>query len=241
MTIMSVAAPLLQIDVDTDELAKVLLPLGIVFVGILISVSIFLYQRKKAKERMQAMQMVAGQLGWAFAPKAPLNMISGLDRFALFNQGHGKQIINFMYGQAGGIKAAVFDYIYVIGYGRNRQVHRQSVVYLEPPNLALPYFSLRPENFFLKIATAFGYQDIDFGQRPEFSRRYILRGQDETSIRRTFNDALLAFYETYTGTCTDAGGNQLFVFRGNHRFQPNETQSFVTEALNILNLVPKFS
>src|SRR5436190_19157605 len=102
MTIMSVAAPLLQIDVDTDELAKILLPLGIVFVGILISVSIFLYQRNKAKARMQAMKMVAGQLGGACAPKAPLNMISGLARVALCNPGHARQIVTSVYGQASG-------------------------------------------------------------------------------------------------------------------------------------------
>jgi len=58
--------------------------------------------------------------------------------------------------------AAVFDYVYVTGYGKNRQIHRQSVVYLEPPYLRLPYFSLRPENILLKIFTEFGYQDIDF-------------------------------------------------------------------------------
>ena len=214
----------------------------LIFVVLFLGFAVFLifYNRRKERERTQQMQMAASQLGWNFAEEAPLNVIAGLERFGLFSQGHSKQIKNMMYGQASGIKASVFDYIYVTGSGKNRQTHYQSVIYLEPGNLNLPYFSLRPESFLHKIFTAFGYQDIDFGQRPEFSKRYILRGQDELGIRQTFNDRLLSFYETYEGTCTDAGGNQLLLFRSGHRYEPHEIQSFIALALNLLNLLPRY-
>ncbi len=167
-------------------------------------------------------------------------MIAGLEHFALFNQGHSKQIKNFMYGEANGVKAAVFDYVYVTGAGKNRQTHHQSVTYLEPANLRTPYFSLRPEGFFTKIMQAFGDQDIDFGQRPDFSKQYLLRGQDEMHIRQTFNDGLLSFFESYAGTCVDAGNNQLFVFRSGYRFQPHEVQSQIAVALNVLQFLPRY-
>ena len=215
---------------------------GIVFflAFVALFVFIFLYQRKKERERTQALQAVAAQHGWNFSAAAPLNMIPGLENFALFDSGNGKEIKNFMYGEASGIKAAVFDYVYVTGSGKSRHVHSQTVVYLEPPNLRVPYFSLRPENFMHKFISAFGYQDIDFGQRPGFSSQYLLRGQDETAIRQTFNDRLLAFYETYGGTSTDAGGNQLLVFRAGHRFEPYEIQSYIALALNLLALMPRY-
>jgi hypothetical protein len=209
----------------------------IVIFGVIAAVAIYSWQ--KEKERTLVLQKAAVQLGWSFMPTAPLNMIPFLDRFALFNHGHGKQIKNFMYGEATGIKAAVFDYVYVTGSGKNRQTHTQTVVYLEPPYLTLPYFSLRPENFLLKIFTAFGYQDIDFGQRPVFSKQYILRGPDEPAIRRAFTDQLLGFYETYGGTSTDGGGNQLFLFRVNYRLQPQEIQGYVGLALNLAGLFPR--
>jgi hypothetical protein len=201
---------------------------------------VLVYSWRKEKERTRVLQAAAAQLGWSFAASAPLNMIAGLERFALFNSGEGRRITNFMYGEASGTKAAVFDYAYTTGSGKNRQTHYQSVVYLEPGNLSLPLFTLRPENFLYKVFTAFGYQDIDFGQRPEFSRQYILRGQDEQAIRRTFNDGLLSFYESYPGTCTDGGGNQLFVYRAGYRFQPQEIQAYVGLGLNILNLFPRY-
>ncbi len=207
-------------------------------IGVIVVVAVYSWQ--KEKERTRVLQATATQLGWSFVASAPLNMIPGLERFALFDSGQGKRITNFMYGEASGIKAAVFDYAYTTGSGKNRQTHYQSVVYLEPGNLSLPYFSLRPEGFLYKIFTAFGYQDIDFGQRPDFSRQYILRGQDEQAIRRTFSDGLLSFYESYPGTCTDGGGNQLFVYRGGYRFQPQEIQSYVGLGLNVLNLLPRY-
>ena len=209
------------------------------FAIIVLFVVIFLYQRKKARERTQQLQAVAAQLGWNFAEEMPLNMIPGFENFGLFSQGHGKQIQNMMYGTASGIKAGVFDYVYVTGSGKHRQTHYQTVVYLEPPNFSVPYFSLRPENFMHKIFTAFGYQDIDFGQRPEFSKQYILRGQNEQTIRRSFTDQVLSFYEMYGGTSTDGGGNQLFLFRGGYRVQPNEIQGYVGLALNVANLFPR--
>ena len=219
----------------------ILFPIVIMTVIIGLFVIIAVYSWQKEKERTRVLQAAAGQLGWSFAASAPMNMIPWFDRFALFNQGHNRQIKNFMYGEASGIKAAVFDYFYVTGSGKNRQTHTQSVVYLEPSYLSLPVFSLRPENFMLKIFTAFGYQDIDFGQRPEFSKQYILRGPDEQAIRRTFNDGLLSFFENYLGTSTDGGGSQLFVFRAGYRCQPQEIQSHVGLGLSVLNLFPRYS
>jgi hypothetical protein len=222
------------------EFLPILAPILFFFVFIFIFAFVFFYQRKKERERTQYMQAIANQLAWNFAEVAPMNMIAGLDRFALFTNGHGKQIKNFMYGEANGTKSAAFDYVYVTGYGKNSQTHYQTVVYLEPGNLRLPYFSLRPEGFFTKLLTTFGYQDIDFGQRPEFSKRYLLRGEDEQGIRQTFNDGLLSFFENYQGTCVDAGNNQLFLFRHGSRLQPEEIQPYLALALNVASLCPRY-
>ena len=222
------------------ELLPVLAPILFVVAFAAIALIVFFYNRKKERERTQSMQAIANQLRWNFVETAPMNMIAGLENFHLFNQGHSKQIRNFMYGEANGVKAAVFDYIYVIGSGKNRTTHYQTVTYVEPANLRVPYFSLRPEGFFTKVLTAFGYQDIDFGQRPEFSKQYLLRGQDEMAIRQAFNDQVLSFFETYQGTCVDAGNNQLFVFRTNYRCQPQEVQNQLALALNIINLLPRY-
>ena len=218
----------------------ILAPIFFVVVFAALAFIFYFYNKKKEQERTEQLRSVAAQLAWKFAEESPLNMIAGIEQFTLFNQGHSKEIKNFMYGEANGVKAAVFDYVFVTGSGKHRAVHHQSVTYLEPANLRVPYFSLRPEGFFTKIIQAFGYQDIDFGQRPEFSKQYLLRGQDEPAIRQAFNDRLLSFFESYHGTCVDGGGNQLFIFRAGHRFQPQEIQSQLALALNIFSLLPRY-
>ena len=216
-----------------------IVPIMIVFWALFIGLAVFLiiYNKRKERERTQALQQLAATLGWSFAADAPLTQIAWLDRFTLFSQGRSRQIKNFMYGQAQGVKAAVFDYVYVTGSGKSQQTHYQTVVYLEPLNVALPMFSLRPETLFHRMLSAFGYQDIDFGQRPEFSKQYILRGQNELAIRQTFNDRVLSFFEGYAGTCVDAGGNQLFIYRAGQRFQPPEIEGYVGLGLQAMNLL----
>ena len=197
---------------------------------------IWWHQKKRERERMLALKSSATLLGWQFAETAPPNYIANLERFPLFNSGHSKQIKNMMYGDWNGVKAALFDYIYTVGHGKNSHTHYQSVAYFEARNLNLPSFSLRPEGLLHKLISAFGYQDIDFGNRPTFSSQYLLRGTDETAIRNTFGDHLLAWYETNPGTCTDGGGNQLFIFRQGFRTPPHEAQSFVDRAFGVTNL-----
>lgn len=209
----------------------------VVMIGVVVVVVVSV--RRRERKRTRQLQGVASQLGWSFTEQTTLDFIPGFDRFALFNQGHTRYIKNLMYGGASGIKTGVFDYIYVTGYGKDRRSYAQSVVYLEPGNLRIPYFSLRPEGFFHKIISAFGYQDIDFGQRPNFSGQYILRGTDEQAIRNTFNDGLLSFFENYARTCTDGGGNQLFVYRSGERLEPHRIQSYVGFALSLLKLLPR--
>jgi hypothetical protein len=223
-----------------DKQLTALLPLlfffgmFILFVAVVIVVKVV--QSKRAKQRTLQLQSAATMLGWQFAQAAPMNWIANVEKFSLFNQGHSKSITNLIYGEREGVKTALFDYEYVTGYGKNRTTHRQSVVYFEPRDLNLPFFSLCPERTFHKIIAAFGYQDIDFGNRPEFSSRYLLRGPDEQAVRNSFSEAALGFYEMNPGTCTDGGGNQLFVFRQGHRMPPLEAQSFINWAVGVKNL-----
>ena len=208
----------------------------LIIVGVIVAVA---YGKKLERERTQHLQAVANLLGWQFGQEAPMDWIPNMDKFTLFNQGHSRSVKNIMFGHSNGIKAALFDYVYVTGHGKHRTTHHQSVVYFEPRDLNIPFFSLRPEHILHKLITAFGYQDIDFGNRPTFSSQCLLRGADEQAIRNTFSNELLAFYETNQGACTDGGGNQLFIFRQGHRTPPQEVQSFIDWASEVQNLFPR--
>jgi hypothetical protein len=223
-------------DNQVTTILVVLLFVGffVVLIGALIVATII--ARKREQERTRQLADVATFLSWQFTEAAGLNWIPNLDKFALFSQGHSKNIKNAMYGEIGGVKAALFDYQYVIGHGKNRSTHNQSVAYFEPRNQNLPLFSLRPEGVFHKLISACGYQDIDFGNRPTFSSKYLLRGNDEAAVRNLFGDPLLGFYEMNQGLSTDGGGNQLLIYRQDFRTPPHEAQSFLNGALQLQRL-----
>jgi hypothetical protein len=223
-------------DPQVTAILTVLLVFGFIILIIGVFIVALIVGRKREQERTRELVNVANFLGWQFSETAGMNWIPNLESFALFSQGHSKSIKNAMYGEIGGVKAALFDYEYVVGSGKHRSSFNQSVAYFDPRNLNLPLFSLRPEGTFHKIISAFGYRDIDFGNRPTFSSEYLLRGQDEQAIRNYFNDGLLGFYETNQGVSTDGGGNQLFIFRQNYRTPPHEAQSFVNWALQLQRL-----
>lgn len=209
----------------------------VLIIGVAIAATV--YSRKRARERTAHLQSVANLLGWQFGQEAPMNWIPSMEKFALFNTGHSKSINNIMFGHTKGVKAALFDYTYVTGHGKHRTTHYQSVVYFEPLDLNVPFFSLRPENFLHKFIAALGYQDIDFGNRPAFSSQYLLRGNDEPAIRNTFHDTLLAFYETNPGICTDGGGNQIFIFREGHHTSPDQIRAFIDWAAGLQHIFPR--
>jgi hypothetical protein len=214
-------------------IAVVLLILAVISVIILAAIN----QKKKEKERTQSLQRMAEQLGWSFEPTAPLDWIPGIDGFALFEQGYDRQIRNVMYSETDEVNITVFDFVYTMGRGKHVTTYSQSVVHFEPADQSFTDFNLRPEGAFDKMFSAFGYQDMDFGQRPEFSRQYILRGKDEAAIRQTFSDRLLSFYESLPGTFTDAVDNQLFLYRPGHRLQAEEIESEVERARQLLDLM----
>ena len=196
----------------------------------------YLYRRHHERERTEQLKATAAQLGWQFIESPTFEWIPNLEKFSLFTRGRRKQISNMMYGEMEGIKAALFDYQYTVGSGRSQHTYFQSVAYFEPKDMSLPSFSLRPEGIFQKLAQVFGYQDIDFGQRPLFSKKYLLRGADEQGIRNSFSEGLLAFYETNPGLSTDGGGAQLFIFRESVRVKPPECQTFLNGALTLCKM-----
>jgi hypothetical protein len=121
----------------------------------------------------------------------------------------------------------VFDYRYVTGGGNSQRTHRQTVFYVTGDALRLPSFSLRPENFLHRIGELFGFRDIDFERRPEFSRLFLLRGEEEEAIRKAFGDGVLRFFEERPGTCATGGVSELLFWRPGSFVAPDALEELI--------------
>lgn len=213
-----------------EQLAVVL---GIAGALALLGAIVYLAVQQQ-KKRTAAMKAVADRLGWGFQEKAPMQVIPGPERFGLFSEGRSRTIRNFFAGEMDGMRAAVFDYSYTVGSGKHQQTWNQTVVYLDAGTLDLPSFSLRPENVFHRIATVFGYQDIDLQSRPDFSRKYLLRGPDEGAVRAAFQDDVMEFYEQRPKCCSEAQGQQLFFWRAGKIVPPEQVPALIDEGRHLL-------
>jgi hypothetical protein len=128
------------------------------------------------------------------------------------------------------------DYKYTTGGGRSSHTWYQTVLAIESDKLRLTRFVLRPENIFDKIGSVFGKKDINFETAPVFSKRYILRGNNEESIRSLFNEGLLQYYEQHLGLSTEGDGTKLIYYRTSKRVPPDKIQFFLQEGYDLFNL-----
>jgi len=201
------------------------------FVAFIIIMSIH-FDRKRTK----AFQAVAASMNFTFSDKASTALLGPAHSFHLFSQGHSKKLKRVMKGVANEIDVKIFDYQYTTGHGKNSHTYIQTVILFTSDRLQLPEFTMRPENVFHKIGGAFGYQDIDFDRNPAFSKNYLLRGPSERSIRETFTQDVLSYFESQKGICVEGKGNIVVFYRASKKVPPHHVATLLREGFSIFGL-----
>jgi hypothetical protein len=186
------------------------------------------------KRRTEQLGQLADAMGFDFEAVADGSLVAAMDGLPLFGKGHSKKARNVLYKRVRGSDVVFLDYQYTIGSGKNRRTVKQTAaVFSQHARSDLPSFEMRPEGFFHKIGTYFGYQDIDFETHEKFSRDYLLRGPDEAAIRAAFTPHVLDFFESeHVRWCVEAGSNRIAIYR-DRRLSPSETQQFLSDATRV--------
>jgi len=195
-----------------------IIPLILLFVAGIAFVIVLSYRHEK--KRRAALQIKAQTLGFSYLAKAGLDQIPASSVFHLFSVGRAKHVHSLLQKDEEGVATSIFDYDYTTGGGKSQHTHRQTVFLFETARLRLPSFSLRPENVFHKIGQSFGMQDIDFDTHPEFSKKWLLKGDDEAAIRKVFNEEVLSVFENTKGMVSEAKGETLLLYRPEKRVAP---------------------
>lgn len=189
------------------------------------------------KKRTAAMKAVAQTMGFAFYDEREQAAIEALVLgLPLFNVGHSRKAARTLRGKLADQDTAIMDYRYTTGSGKNSQTHRLTVVVFPEGAKGLPDFRLSPESVLHGLAEIFGAQDIDFEQNEEFSKRYLLKGQDEAAIRKAFTLDVLAWFGGAPGWCVQTAAGRLLAHRGEKYVEPAEIPAFAADALRIAGL-----
>lgn len=195
--------------------------------------TILYFSWRHEKNRTDQMQQFAEEIGMSFVPKGDEREIQRLPTFELFSQGSSRRLFNLLRGEARNVELSIFDYQYTTGSGKNSSTHKQTVLLMRSPSLMLPEFTLRPENFLHRIASLFGFRDINFEDHPDFSGKYLLRGKDEEAIRALFTSDRLLFFEGASVVCLEGKNDQLVIYRAGERPDPARIRAFLEEGFAI--------
>ena len=217
----------------------VVMPVAFAAVAVVVGGSVIYAAVVGERKRREALAQTALMLGFTYLDKVPETVAAGLGNFHLFRRGHSKSGRNLMEGKSGDAQVSLLDYQYTTGGGKDSHTHRQTLAIFRGGASGVPEFELTPEHWWDKVAQVFGYKDIDFEASAEFSRRYLLRGPDETAIRAAFGAEALGFFAQNPGWSVESLGGSLAVYRADKRCKPEEIQPFLAEVVNVRRALVK--
>jgi hypothetical protein len=216
-------------------------PVVLVFGGIVALIAVAAVVATVAeKRRREARQALARQLGLAFTREDD-GFAARYPELRLFSLGRSRRARNVLAGDHEGGRLWLLDYEYVIGSGKGRVARRQTVCLLEWPGLRLAHFFLRRQIPFLDhVGRLLGGQDIDVPADPEFSRLFVLQGEDAEATQAQFGLQPLRqhFVRQHRKSLVqcEGSGNRLLLHSG-RLLAPREARALVHEAVMLVGLL----
>jgi Protein of unknown function (DUF3137) len=140
-----------------------------------------IYGAIQAQKRRDGLAELALRLNLKFNPDTDYDLASRFGFLQKLAQGDNRYCYNVLSGAYQGDDVLAFDYHYQVTThdkdGSHTTHYRFSFFILQMP-ATFPDLTIRRQSFLLKIAEAFGYQDIKF-ESAEFSKTFCVRSPDK--------------------------------------------------------------
>jgi hypothetical protein len=158
------------------------------------------YSHRQQQERQQALGHLAYQMDWQFDPAKNYELDETYDAFGIFSRGASR----YGYNTSSGMlaidnrlwPAVMGDYHYktTSGTGKQRKTttHLFSYLVVELPFAAAGNLKIRQEQFYDRVASFVGFDDIDF-ELAEFSDRFHVKGSNKRFAYDVINPLMMEF------------------------------------------------
>ncbi len=198
--------------------------------------SIFNKLMYNAKLRAQIVQRFAIEQGLEYKERDTSGLVQQLRQFRLFKRGSRKIISNVVYKNLTHGVLSQFDYQYTISTGKTTVTYRQTVFFIESKDLSLPQFYQKPEDFFTRLTSLLGFQDIDFANFKEYSQKFHLVGEYESVIRFYFSESVLQLLSRLKNIYME-GMNYYFILYDPGALQsPEDMKEFLNLGVKLFEL-----
>ena len=108
-------------------------------------------------------------------------------------------------------------------------------------NKKIPSFTMEKEGvlgkIFDRVMSFAGYKDIDFKMYPDFSKKFLLFGNEEAKIRSFFSEEIIRFFENNQIYHIESNGEALFIFDKIKLARTDETIAFIDYAKELARLL----
>ena len=209
--------------------APIIVVLAIIGIGIWIVVMM-------GKKRTAAWEDISQRLGADFEPKG--STAYSAFPFQLFNSGSNRKMKNHLQWESEAVTVHLADYQYTVhsytGRNRTSKTYKQTICILEKEGLELPRtFMRRQMALFDWVGSKFGAQDINFEEDPEFSKAFVLKGDEVRTpqiVGSELRQHLLQHKKAFK--TVEMNGNALLVNFGKRR-KPEEYADLVALAMPV--------
>lgn len=112
-----------------------------------------------------------------------------------------------------------------------------TLVLITEIDVPIPDFALEPERLLTKFSELAGTKDIDFSEHQGFSKKYYLKGEQESKIREFFTEGILKFLETREDIHIECHKNKLLFYKKRDLLQTDDilyTEKFAEDFLEVI-------
>ncbi len=172
----------------------------------------------KLTPRQQRIKGLATKNNWYYRQEVEWD-VSSLQNFDFFEMRpleYKENVVSGVFQNTDNIQWEISDITFDEGALSAKEVFHTTVEVIHL-NKEVPLFVLEQEGFFDKIferVKAFrGETDIDFPDYPEFSKRFILRGENSEELGAFFVEPVIEFLLSKDVYHIESNGNSLLIFR----------------------------
>ena len=162
---------------------------------------------------------------------------------SLFSRGNSRKWENIFSNDDAAVTELLFDFSYTFGIPLLANVkYHQTVAAFSSRMTNLPDFQLTPATSLDRLAPKLGFQALQFTLRPDFGKKYWLKGTDEIAVRALFNDTFidrLTAVDPKAAWFIEKAGQWLIVYRHGVLFAPMVLPEFWQASRGIANLFLK--
>lgn len=198
---------------------------------------------RQSKKRRKELEALAARLGFRFSAHDPGGVEDRCESlFPTFRQGSRRYVYNVMRGELEGRECLLFDHHYETyshsKHGRQTHHHHRSFV-LVRHDVDLGRIDARPEGILDKVASAFGFDDIDF-ESAEFSRKWHVKSEDRKLAYEVFHPRMVEYFLGLRGFSVTTQGVHALFRRGSGLMSAAEAEATIADGRRFLELLPRY-